>query len=92
MWSDHDMIRPHAKYQRRERPGIRSEKKKRRLIIHGIFDVVVVVVVVVVLEAVGWIRRGYTHIQYWIDFCQKCNFDDRPTPTRPDEVDFASLS
>jgi hypothetical protein len=56
MWSDHDRIRPHAKYQCRERPGSRSEKKKRRLIIDGIF-----VVVVVVLEAVGWIRGGYAH-------------------------------
>jgi hypothetical protein len=54
MWSDHDTIRPHAKYQRRERPGSRSEKKKRRLIIDGIF-------VVVVLEAVGWIRGGRAH-------------------------------
>jgi hypothetical protein len=33
-----------------------------------------------------------TRIQYWIDFCQKSNFDDRPTPARPDEVDFALLS
>jgi hypothetical protein len=39
---------------------------------------------------VGYVRA--TRIQYWIDFCQKSNFDDRPTPTRPDEVDFASLS
>jgi hypothetical protein len=60
MWSDHDRIRPHAKYQRRERPGSRSKKRKRRLLIDGIF-VVVVVVVVVVLEAVGWIRTGYAH-------------------------------
>jgi hypothetical protein len=49
------------------------KKRKRRLIIVGIF-----VFVVVVLEAVGWIRT--------------CYFDDRPTPTRPDEADFASLS
>jgi hypothetical protein len=27
MWSDHDTIRPHAKYQRRKWPGSRSEKK-----------------------------------------------------------------
>jgi hypothetical protein len=43
-----------------------------------------------VRQLVGYVRA--TCIQYWIDFCQKCNFDDRPTPTRPDEVDFASLS
>jgi hypothetical protein len=61
MWSDHDTIRPHAKYQRREQPGSRSKKKKLRLIIDGIFVVVVVVVVVVVLEAVGWIRGGYAY-------------------------------
>jgi hypothetical protein len=28
MWSDHDMIQPHAKYRRRERARSRSEKKK----------------------------------------------------------------
>jgi hypothetical protein len=33
-----------------------------------------------------------TRIRYWVDFCQKSNFDDRTTPTRPDDVDLASLS
>jgi hypothetical protein len=62
------------------------KKRKRCLIIVGIF------VVVVVLEAVSWMRTCYAHPEYWIDFCQISNFDNRPTPTRPDEVDFASLS
>jgi hypothetical protein len=33
MWSDHDIVRPHAEYWRRERPGSRSEKRIQRLII-----------------------------------------------------------
>jgi hypothetical protein len=66
------------------------QKIKRRFIIVGIF-VVVVVVVVVVLEAIGWIRTCYAH-PVLERFLQKCNFDDRPTLTRPDEVDFASPS
>jgi hypothetical protein len=33
MWSDHDRIRPHAKYQRRERLGSRPKKKKTAFII-----------------------------------------------------------
>jgi hypothetical protein len=28
MWSNHNRIRPHAKYRRREQPESRSEKKK----------------------------------------------------------------
>jgi hypothetical protein len=64
------------------------KKRKRRLIIVGIF--VVVVVVACNRRLVRYVRAR--RIQYWIDFCQISNFDDRPTPTRLDEVDFASLS
>jgi hypothetical protein len=34
MWSDHDRIRPHAKYQRRERLGSRPKEKKENGVHH----------------------------------------------------------